>query len=92
MPAKPEPLLLEVLSRVMTEARQKAGLSRADLAKSAGVTVAYVGLIERQLAQPTLSTFVRLADSLGRDRGELFEEVFARLKRERSLRCSSSSP
>ena len=49
----------------MKEARLKAGLTQKQLAERAGTRQSDISCIERNLCNPTLSTTINLADSLG---------------------------
>lgn len=49
----------------MRASRQKAGMTLQDVARSAGVSIGYLSLIERDQATPTLTTLDRIAQALG---------------------------
>ena len=48
----------------LRELRVAAGLTQAELAERAGVSVNFISLVERGLKSPTLSTMERLAAAL----------------------------
>lgn len=59
----------------LREARISRGLTQADLATKAEVSVAYVGRLERGLAAPGIDLLARLAQALGCPAGELLPSV-----------------
>jgi len=48
----------------LRELRVAAGLTQAELAEKAGISVNFISLVERGLKSPTLSTMERLAAAL----------------------------
>ena len=54
--------------------RKARGLSQERLAEGAGLHRTYVGGVERGERNPTLSTMIRIADSLGVSLVDLFEK------------------
>jgi transcriptional regulator with XRE-family HTH domain len=54
----------DAFSRLVKKHREKKGLSRAALAKRAGLHQTYVGLLEREERSPNLDTAKALADAL----------------------------
>jgi ribosome-binding protein aMBF1 (putative translation factor) len=57
--------LSDAFSRVVKKHRQKKGLSRAALAKKAGLHQTYIGLLEREKRSPNLDTAKAIAKALG---------------------------
>jgi transcriptional regulator with XRE-family HTH domain len=55
----------DAFSRVVKIHREKQGLSRAKLAKIAGLHQTYIGLLEREERSPNLDTAKSIADALG---------------------------
>lgn len=74
MPETHWPGLIE-LGRRVVEARNRATLSREDLANLAGMDVSNLGRIERGLVNPSFLTLVRIASSLDMDVGELVGRI-----------------
>ena len=56
----------------LRELRVAAGLTQAELAERAGISVNFISLVERGLKSPTLSTMERLAAALKVPIMELF--------------------
>jgi transcriptional regulator with XRE-family HTH domain len=55
----------DAFSRVVKKRREKLGLSRAALAKKAGLHQTYIGLLEREERSPNLDTAKAIATALG---------------------------
>ena len=55
----------DAFSRVVKKHREKMGLSRAALAKKAGLHQTYIGLLEREKHSPNLDTAKAIAGALG---------------------------
>ncbi|CDO37998.1 helix-turn-helix domain-containing protein [Novosphingobium sp. KN65.2] len=51
--------------------RQALGLSQMDLASRAGKGKAYISMLERGQANPSLETMVKLADAVGQQAWEM---------------------
>lgn len=58
--------------------REEKNWSQEEFAHKAGITSAYIGMIERGEKVPRLETFVRLANLLGATADELLEGVIDR--------------
>jgi transcriptional regulator with XRE-family HTH domain len=69
MPANPEGVLIGAKLR---EWRQAGGGTLTEVAEAVGLSVGYISQVERGLANPSLETLKRLADTLGHTVGELF--------------------
>lgn len=52
------------LARIMKLKREELGMTRNDLSKAAGITVAAVGLYENAKREPTLSVIIQIATAL----------------------------
>jgi DNA-binding XRE family transcriptional regulator len=55
----------DAFSRVVKRHRERKGLSRAALAKMAGLHQTYIGLLEREERSPNLDTARAIATALG---------------------------
>lgn len=67
------------LVAVLTEARQKSGLTQAQLAEKIGKDQTYISIIERAQRRVDVLEFVTLAQAMGADPAKLFREVLKRL-------------
>jgi transcriptional regulator with XRE-family HTH domain len=67
--------LSDAFSRVVLRHREKNGLSRAALARMAGLHQTYIGLLERGERTPNLDTAHAIAQALGKPLGELIIEA-----------------
>jgi len=67
--------LSDAFSRVVAKHREEQGLSRAALARLAGVHQTYIGLLERGERTPNLDTANAIAQALGKTLGELIVEA-----------------
>jgi transcriptional regulator with XRE-family HTH domain len=56
---------LKVVGPLLKQAREKAGLTQAALAEMIGISEQSVSRLERGSFEPSLSTFVTIADALG---------------------------
>ena len=54
----------EALGQRIREAREGKGISRRELAKTAGIGEVYLGEIERGLKMPSLTIFIRITEAL----------------------------
>jgi transcriptional regulator with XRE-family HTH domain len=63
---------LHAFCREVRRRREALGLTLDDLAKRSGLTPNYIGTIENELRDPSLSTARNLAKGLGVPIGELF--------------------
>jgi transcriptional regulator with XRE-family HTH domain len=71
-------------SEVIQRAREAKGLSKAALARKAGLHQTYIGLLERGERSPNLDTAKSIADALGMSLGKLVieaEKTIRNLKR-----------
>jgi len=60
-----------IVGERLRAARQKVGMTQADVANLAGMNLANYGKIERGKGNPTLDSLVRLAGVMGIDPGAL---------------------
>ena len=73
------------LVEVLTEARQKSGLTQAQLAERVGKDQTFISIIERGQRRVDVLEFVALAKAMGADPGRLFTEVTKRLPEKISI-------
>jgi transcriptional regulator with XRE-family HTH domain len=66
--------------RVLSEVRKERGLSQEQLGFDSGYHRTYISFLERGKKNPTLSTIMDLADTLGLAAWELIRKVEVRLK------------
>ena len=64
----------DAFSRVVKKHRQTMGLSRAALAKKAGLHQTYIGLLEREKRSPNLDTAKAIAGALGISLAKMIDE------------------
>jgi len=67
--------LSDGFSRVVAKRREASGLSRAALARLAGLHQTYIGLLERGERSPNLDTASAIALALGKTLDELVVEA-----------------
>lgn len=67
--------LSDAFSRVVEKHREENGLSRAALARLAGLHQTYIGLLERGERTPNLDTANAIARALGKSLEELIVEA-----------------
>jgi transcriptional regulator with XRE-family HTH domain len=67
---------------ILRTARQGAALSQAGLAIRARLVRNHIGLMERGVQQPSLTTVINLADALGIKPEMLVSLIASRLRRE----------
>lgn len=67
------------LVAVLAEARQKSGLTQAELAGLVGKDQTFISIIERSQRRVDILEFVALARAMGADPVSLMEKVVARL-------------
>ncbi len=67
--------LSDAFSRVVAKHREASGLSRAALARLAGLHQTYVGLLERGERSPNLDTASAIALALGKPLEDLIAEA-----------------
>jgi transcriptional regulator with XRE-family HTH domain len=65
----------DAFSEVVKRARESRGLSRAALAKKAGLHQTYIGLLERGARSPNLDTAKAIADALNTTLGKMVIEA-----------------
>ncbi|HVK12344.1 MAG TPA: helix-turn-helix transcriptional regulator [Gemmataceae bacterium] len=70
-PIRHDPVVRRFAAR-LRELRLAAGMTQADLARQAHVTVTYIGQLENVGAAPGIDLAARLATALGVSLGELF--------------------
>lgn len=69
------------LVEVLTEARQKSGMTQAELARKVEKDQTFISIIERGQRRVDVLEFVALARAMGADPKQLFTEVLKRLSR-----------
>ena len=67
--------LSDAFSHVVTKHREQKGLSRAALARLAGLHQTYIGLLERGERTPNMDTAKAIAGALGSSLGKLTNEA-----------------
>ncbi|HOX55608.1 MAG TPA: helix-turn-helix transcriptional regulator [Candidatus Paceibacterota bacterium] len=65
----------DAFSRVVKRHRERKGLSRAALAKMAGLHQTYIGLLEREERSPNLDTARAIATALGLKLADMIAEA-----------------
>ena len=65
----------DAFSRIVKKHREKAGLSRAELARKAGLHQTYIGLLEREERSPNLDTAKAIAKALGLTLAEIIKQA-----------------
>jgi transcriptional regulator with XRE-family HTH domain len=65
------------LSRLMTEARKKSGLSQQEVADRLGRPQTYVSRVERGTRQMDLVEFLEIAEAIGFDPAEFVRQLKA---------------
>ena len=65
----------DAFSRVVKKYRERIGLSRAALAKRAGLHQTYVGLLEREKRSPNMDTAKAISDALELPLAKLIAEA-----------------
>ena len=68
------PLLSDAFSKVVRKYREARKLSRAALAKRAGLHQTYIGLLEKGERNPNLDTAKAIAEALGTSLGKMVTE------------------
>ena len=59
----------------LKDRRRALGLTQAQLFEQTGITAAYISLVERGQANPTLDTMVKLADAIGAEVWDMIRPV-----------------
>lgn len=67
--------LAEILALRLRQVRNDRGWTQEDLAGRVGLSVRYIGQIERCNASPTVNVLGRLADACGVEAGELLRRT-----------------
>ena len=65
----------DAFSRIVKKHRVKKGLSRAELAKKAGLHQTYIGLLEREKRSPNLDTAKAISKALGLTLAEIIKQA-----------------
>jgi len=65
----------DAFSRIVKKHRVKKGLSRAELAKKAGLHQTYIGLLEREKRSPNLDTAKAIAKALNLTLAEIVKQA-----------------
>ena len=73
------------LVEVLVEARQRSGLTQAELAALVGKDQTFISIIERSQRRVDVLEFVALARAMGMEPSTLFNEVMNRLPAEVSI-------
>jgi transcriptional regulator with XRE-family HTH domain len=68
--------LKEVMARNLRQARHDKKLTQEDLAARAGLSMRYVGAIERGDVSASVTVLGQIADALGIEPGELLKKAF----------------
>lgn len=71
----------DAFSKVIQRHRKEKGLSRAALAKMAGVHQTYIGLLEREMRSPNLDTAKSIVNALGLSLTKAIAEAEKKLPR-----------
>ena len=72
-----------IVARVLTEAREKAGLKQRGAAVRVKRVPSVIAMIETEQRQVTVHEFITLAEAYGADPGKLFKQVLRERARER---------
>lgn len=72
--------LPNIFGEIISEARKNAGLSQEQVADAIGATNVYICLLETGKRQPSLTSAILLARSLGMRPEELMRRVMRRLE------------
>ena len=67
--------ILRMYGRVLRAEREAAGISQEDLAHEAGIHRTYVSMLERGLANPSLTVLASIAEALGTTLSAMFQSV-----------------
>lgn len=67
--------LTEILAVRVRQMRNTRGWTQEELADRVGLSVRYIGQVERCKASPTVGVLGRLADALGIEAGELLRRA-----------------
>ena len=70
--------LTEIVAIRVRQVRNARGWTQEELADRVGLSVRYIGEIERLQASPTVNVLGRLADALGIEPGELLRHASKR--------------
>jgi len=73
------------LVAVLTEARQKSGLTQVQLAERIGKDQTFISIIERGQRRVDVMEFIVLARAMNADPAELFSDVLERLPEKFSI-------
>ena len=65
--------IIEKLGQRIREIRKKRGMTQAELAEKAGISVNFVGTAERGIHSPSISTLERIAKALHVNISQLFD-------------------
>lgn len=81
----------DTIDHLVTEARKQAGISRRELARRAGISVAFTNYLEAGQRIPGDEALARIAEALDLDpvRAQVAREVTRRRRRRRSERARS---
>lgn len=60
-----------IFGQRLKERRQGLGLSQAQLSGQTNITAAYISLVERGRANPTIDTMIKLAEAVGTEAWEM---------------------
>lgn len=73
------------LVEVLVKAREKSGLTQAQVAEKVGKDQTFVSIVERGQRRVDVLEFVALARAMGADPAKLFVEVLKRLPKKVSI-------
>ena len=65
----------KMIGKKIREERKRRGLTQEELAFKAGISVNFMGQIERATKKPSLDTLEKISSALGIDLKNLFEDV-----------------
>ncbi|RKY30675.1 MAG: transcriptional regulator [Candidatus Omnitrophota bacterium] len=67
--------IYKMIGKRIREERKRKGLTQEDLAFKAGVSVNFIGQIERATKKPSIDTLEKISSALGIELKNLFEDV-----------------
>lgn len=73
--SKAPPAICAEVIRLLSEERNRLGMSKYELEQRAGVSQQMIGYVERGLRSPSFETVVRIAEGLTLDLGDVIKEA-----------------